>query len=442
MTTASSMSTPPQPGGEGAAPLDLFLPLRSAGSLENPYPVYGLLRTVRPVLEVPLEGYDGPGVWFLTRYADVHAALRDPRLSVDRLRAPVIRDNLERMPSFVRQNLGGRRSMLVMDPPDHTRIRKLVNQAFTPRRVASLAPRLEATLASLLDEIEQRGELELVRDLAEPFPAIVIAELLGVPPEDHRRFRDWSSRIVANIGARTVEAAEAAAGALESLLDYLGHVIAARRRDPRDDLISAMIHAQEADDALSDDELLATANLILLAGHETTTNLLGNGVLALLREPAQWARLRDDPGLLPTAVDELLRFDGPVQATLRVALEPIEIDGAVLPEGALVFVGVGAANHDPLAFEEPERLDVGRDPNPHLGFGFGPHFCLGSRLALLETRLALAGLIERFPRLELVDDAPDYRPNPILRGLRSLPLRLAGGRGFGGESLRFGGGSG
>ena len=424
---ATAQPFPSDAGGAAGEPLDLFMPLRSAGALENPYPVYGLLRTVRPILQMPIPDYDGPGVWFLTRYAEVEAALRDPRLSVDRLQAPIIRENLERLPAFVRQGQDGTRSMLVMDPPDHTRVRKLVNQAFTPRRVAKLRPRLEAVVQGLLDEAERAGGLELIHDLAEPFPAIVIAELLGVPPEDHRRFREWSTAIVANIGARTQEAAIRAGDALQSLLAYLAEVIAERRREPRDDLISAMIAAQEEQDALSDAELLATTNLILLAGHETTTNLIGNGVLSLLREPDQWDRLRGEPGLLPLAMNELLRFDGPVQATLRVAREDLALGESgefEVAEGSLVFVGVGAANHDPEVFVEPDRLDVGRDPNPHLAFGFGPHFCLGSRLALLEAELAIGALVERFPNLALVDDAPDYRSNPILRGLRSLPLSL------------------
>ena len=419
----------PEPGSSPAASpvdVDLLLPLRSAGSLENPYPVYALLRTVRPIMEMPIPDYSGPGVWLLTRYREVELCLRDARLSVERMRAPLIRDNLERMPSFIQQSAHNARSMLVMDPPDHTRVRKLVNQAFTPRRVAALKPRLERVLETLLVAVERDGGMDLIHDLAEPFPAIVIAELLGVPPEDHRMFRQWSSALVANIGAReqTGPASEAASDALRSLLAYLSDVIAARRKQPRDDLISAMVQAQEEDDALDDNELLATSNLLLLAGHETTTNLIGNGVLALLREPEQWQRLQREPELLPRATNELLRFDGPVQTTVRVAREDLELDGQQIPQGALVLVSIGAANHDPDVFSEPDRLDLARDPNPHLAFGFGPHFCLGSRLALLEAELVFGALAARFPALRLVDDCPEYRENPILRGLRSLPLEI------------------
>ena len=364
---------------------DLFLPLRSAGALENPFAIYSLLRTVRPVMRMPTPGYDGPGVWFLTRYDDVNAVLRDPRFSADRLRAPILRENVERLPAFIQQATQGMRSMLNMDPPDHTRVRKLVNKAFTPRRIAALRGRIQEIVGELIDEVADRGEMDVIDAVAAPLPAIVIAELLGVPAEDHRRFKTWASQIVSGLGEATLTARrQSTAPAVESLFRYLSDIIAARREEPRDDLISAMVLAQEERDALTDSELLATSNLLLIAGHETTTNLVGNGLLALLREPAELDRLRSDLSLLPTAVEELLRYDGPVQATVRVVAEDLEIGGHDLEEGSLVLVGIGAANHDPDVFEDPERLDVGRDPNPHLGFGFGAHFCLGAPLARLE----------------------------------------------------------
>ncbi len=421
----SPLSSVPETSAPPEAEFDLLLPLRSAGSLENPYPVYSLLRAARPVLQVPTEGYDGPGVWLLTRYEDVHAALRDPRFSVERMNAPIIRDNLDRMPDFIRQSTQGLRSMLVMDPPDHTRVRKLANKAFTPKRIAALRPRIEALVAEELDAIDGRSEFDLIHELAEPLPAVVIAELLGVPAEDHRTFRGWSTQLINALGAKTMEErASLSREAGEKILGYLRDVIAKRRADPRDDLISALIHAQEEQDALTDLELLATCNLLLLAGHETTTNLIGNGMLALLREPEQEQRLRADRGLLPTAVEELLRFDGPVQATIRIALEDIEVGDQVVPEGSPVILNIGAANHDPAVFDAPEELDLGRDPNPHLGFGFGAHFCMGAPLARLEAAIAFGGLLERFPKLSLVDEAPAYRENPVLRGLQRLDLRV------------------
>jgi cytochrome P450 len=406
---------------------DLLRPLRSAGSLENPYPVYALLRTVHPVLRVPTPGFDGPGVWLLTRHRDVHAVLRDARFSVDRLQAPIIRDNLDRLPAFVQQGARGLRSMLIMDPPDHTRVRKLVNKAFTPKRVAALRPRIEQLVAEELDVVGASERFDLIHDLAEPLPAIVIAELLGVPAEDHRQFRQWSSQLIAGISARTDEARSGAAEAAQRIMVYLREIIAARRREPRDDLISAMIQAQEESDALSDAELLATSNLLLLAGHETTTNLIGNGVLALLREPEQLARLRRDPRLVPTAIEELLRFDGPVQATIRVALEDVALDDAergeqVIPKGSAVLVSLGAANRDPAVFADPDTLDIGRDPNPHVVFGFATHFCMGAPLARLEAQVAIGALVARFPDLALREEAPEYRENPVLRGLKRLEL--------------------
>lgn len=412
-------SSPP-PSPDASADFDLFLPLRSAGSLENPYPIYSVIRTVRPVLEVPVPNYAGPGAWMLTRYRDVHSVLRDPRFSVERLRAPLMRDNLDRMPEFLRQSATGMRSMLVMDPPDHTRVRKLVNKAFTPKRVAALRGHIEAIVCELADEAQAKGTFDLIHDVAEPLPAIVIAELLGVPAEDHRQFRQWSSAMINGFGSPSAEARATSAAAVRQVFDYLADVIAARRRSPREDLISAMIAAQEERDALTDAELLATGNLLLLAGHETTTNLIGNGTLALLREPDQWNRLCEEPAVLPTAIEELLRYDGPVQATVRVALEDVAIDDQVISEGSLVLVNIGSANHDPETFEDPDQLDLARAPNPHLAFGFGTHFCLGAPLARLEARLAFDALTKRFPRLSLVDDRPVYRTNPVLRGLTSL----------------------
>jgi len=420
-------STPPTVGDESApAQLDLFAPLRSAGSLENPYPVYSLLRTIRPVLPVPLAGFDGAGAWMLTRYQDVQSVLRDSRFSADRLRAPIVRENLDRLPPFLRQSAEGLRTMLVMDAPDHTRVRKLVNKAFTPKRIARLRDHIQAIVDGCIEQMTQAVHCDLIHDLAEPVPAVVIAELLGVAPEDHRQFREWSSTLIGGIASLGDDGAQQAARAAgENILAYLQHTISARRTEPRDDLISAMIQAQEERDALTDLELLATSNLLLLAGHETTTNLIGNGMLALLREPDQLERLRTDPSLWPTAVEELLRYDGPVQATVRVATESVEVGEKVIPEGSMVIVSIGAANHDPEVFDEPDRLDVGRDPNPHVAFGFGAHFCMGANLARLEAEVALRTLCSRFETITLEDDAPAYRPNPILRGIARLDLTVA-----------------
>jgi cytochrome P450 len=393
--------------------------------LQDPYPFYRMLRTTSPVFRVPVGDAGSPGVWILTRHEAVQLVLRDARFSVDRRKARIVQEYADRLPlaaAFGEE--GGLRSMLLMDPPDHTRVRALVSKAFTPRRVAGLRPRIEAIVRELLDAVAERGEMELMSEFAAPLPAIVIAELLGVPAEDHRRFKEWSSELISVGAGNPFGAREAFEKALGKLLDYLRGIIAERRAEPREDLISAMIDAQEERDALSDAELLATSNLLLIAGHETTTNLIGNGTLALLRHPPELARLRADRALLRSAIEELLRYDSPVQATARVATEDVELGGKTLPAGALVIAGIGAANRDPDAFPEPDRLDLGRTDNHHLSFGFGAHFCLGAPLARLEGEVAFAALLERFSRLALASEDVQYRTNLVLRGLTALPVRF------------------
>jgi cytochrome P450 len=313
--------------------------------------------------------------------------------------------------------------MLVMDPPDHTRVRGLVNKAFTPRRVASLRQHIEGIVDELLGSVAGRGTLDVIADLAAPLPAFVIAELLGVPRQDYPQFKAWSNDLLALAGGlNRDDALGRFRHGLDALLGYLRKIISARRKEPRDDLISAMIAAQEAQDALSDSELLATCNLLLLAGHETTTNLIGNGLLALLRNPAELARLRAEPGLLRSGIEEMLRYDSPVQATVRIPTEEIELAGQRIAAGALVVVGIGAANRDPAAFPDPDRFDVARGENRHLAFGFGTHFCLGAPLARLEGEIAFRALLDRFPNLRLSTADVTYRPNVLLRGLTALPV--------------------
>jgi cytochrome P450 len=407
----------PAPGGPSANPLQNPL------LLANPYPFYRALRETTPVLRLPVPGHAGAGVWLLTRHAEVAAVLKDPGFSADRRRADLVRENAERLPLELLGETGGLRSMLIMDPPDHTRVRGLVAKAFTPRRAAALRPRIEAIVDELLGAVEAKGEMDVIHDFAAPLPAIVIAELLGVPAEDHRKFKQWSSALVSNIGSGSpLESLARVQRALEPLLGYLRGIIAERRRAPREDLISGMIQAQEERDALTDAELLATSNLLLLAGHETTTNLIGNGLLALLRHAGELAPLRDDPARLRPAVEELLRYDSPVQATVRIATEDGELGGQALRRGALIVCGIGAANRDPAVFPDPDRLDVGRAENHHLSFGFGAHFCLGAPLARLEAEVAFGALLARFPDLRLASEEVAFRPNPVLRGLVRLPV--------------------
>jgi cytochrome P450 len=409
-----------------ATPLGAFPnPFGNPQLLANPYPIYAALRRSNPVFKLPLP-LPGAGVYVLTRHADVEQVLKHPHASVDRLRADVVQQFRDRLPAQLLGEAGGLRSMLLLDGADHARVRGLVNRAFTPRRVATLAPRIGKLVEALLDAALAKGRFDLMRELAEPLPAIVIAELLGVPPEDHRLFKEWAATLVNSLGrAGPLERGPEFDAALTALLDYLRDVIARRRADPRDDLISAMIAAQEESSALSDHELLSNSLLLLLAGHETTTNLIGNGVLALLLDRPQWERLRGRRELLEGAIEELLRFDSPVQATVRVPLEDIAVSGNTLPRHALVVCGIGAANRDPEVYADPDTLDVTRANLRHLSFGFGAHFCLGAGLARLEARLAFGALLDRAPGLELTGEELAHRPNFLLRGLASLPVSVS-----------------
>jgi cytochrome P450 len=314
--------------------------------------------------------------------------------------------------------------MLVVDPPDHTRLRNLVSKVFTPRMVELLRPRIESITAGLLDRLAGRSEVDLIAEFAYPLPVIVIAEMLGVPARDRAQFQEWSAVTVRGLDPFVDEATrEAVFDARDALIDYLRGIIDERRREPADDLITAMIAAREQGDFLSEGELIAMCNLLLVAGHETTVNLIGNGTLALLRNPDQLDRLRREPALARTAVEELLRYAPPVQWTGRVSLVELDLGGRRIGEHQSVVGILAAANRDPDVFEDPERLDIGRDPNPNLAFGRGIHFCLGAPLARLEAQIALPALLERSPDLRLAGE-PVPRPTWNLRGLAHLPVGL------------------
>jgi cytochrome P450 len=366
------------------------------------------------------------GTFLCTRYDDVVHVLRDPHFSTDRSQVPVMR-LVER---FVRRDpdFAGLidRNLLTMDGPDHRRLRGLVSKAFTPRRVERLRGRLEDTVESLLDRVASSGEMEAVADLAHPLPVIAIAELLGVPPEDRDRFRTWSAVLVQLLDPFQGQGGAAPmVRATHEMFDYFRPLLAERRSEPRDDLLSAMIAAEQDGEHLDEVDLLALSSLLLVAGHETTTNLIGNAVLLMLRFPDERKRLREDPSLLPSAIDECLRYESPIQLTDRAVVEDCELAGRRLRRNQMVAVVLAAANRDPEHFPDPERFDVARADNHHLAFGQGSHFCLGSQLAKLEAEVALGGLLRRFPAFSGDPEPPAWRRSMIIRGPEAVPIRLS-----------------
>jgi pimeloyl-[acyl-carrier protein] synthase len=368
----------------------------------DPYPLYERMRAEYPVHFEP-----GHGVWFLSRYADVEALLKDARFSVAASRP-------------------FDRSLLSLDPPDHTRIRALVNRAFLPRVVERMRPRIAGIVDELLEPARKSGRLDLIGDLAYHLPVRVITELLGISADDRARFRGWCSVMVASVDPTRFPAIhEDFATADTRLRRYVSEIARERRSQPRDDLLSALVRVQdEAGSRLTDAELIALCVLLLLAGHDTTVNLIGNGMCALLAHPDELAALHADPALISAVIEELLRFDSPVQATGRIATEPVEINGVTIRSGQLVYALLGAANRDPHEFARPDAFDICRTSNRHIAFGRGIHYCLGAPLARLEAEIAIGALISEFPHLHPVSQ-PKRRPTTVLRGFSSIPLALA-----------------
>jgi cytochrome P450 len=380
----------------------------------DPYPVYRRLRESDPVCWVPLAGR-AEGMWLVTRYADVAAVLRGSEFSKDH----------SRMLPPERLTLLDR-TMVAQDPPDHTRLRGLVSKAFTPQRVQELEPLAAELVASIVDGARERGRMDFVAELAVPLPVLLIATMLGVPREDRAALGGWTGEFMQSVDATrsAPDTGRRQQAALAALGDYFRGLVRERRRQPREDLVSAMVQAREADDRLSEDEVLGTCLLLLLAGHETTTHLLGSGLLTLLRNPHELALLRARPELLSPAVEEMMRYESPVQrTTFRVTTREVEIAGRRLQAGQQVSAVLGAANRDPGQFADPDRFHVARTPNRHLALGAGTHYCLGATLARLQARVALSILLARTePRL--VDDAPDWGASTSFRGLQSLRIEL------------------
>ena len=394
------------------------------GFTENPYPHWATLREHDPVHETPL------AFWLITRYEDVHRFVRDHSLSVedrharssfaDDLRKQVLGDRFDELMQR------GTRAMLNLDPPDHTRLRRLVTKAFTPRVIEQLRPRIQELVDEALDAAESRGELELIGDVAFPLPFAVISEMLGMPDANRDEMREWSGTVVRSLEPLAdPELIRAIADAGENIRAFTREAIEWKRRDPADDLLSALIAAEEGGDVLTDEELIDQVVLLYIAGHETTVNLIGNGMLALMRNRSELERLRQDPALEQNAIEEFLRYDPPVQMTRRITLQDVEVGGKTIPAGTFVACVIAAANRDPRHWgETADTLDIGRTgAEKHLAFGGGVHHCLGAALARLEGRVAIGTVVRRFPQLEMSGE-PVWNGRMNLRGLDRLPLAI------------------
>jgi len=378
------------------------------GFVRDPYPVLGLLRE-----RAPVSWHAPTGRWLASSHAAAGAVLRDRRLG----RFWRDREPAERWEPF---NLLHRNQMMENEPPAHTRLRSLVAKAFGRGQVEGLRPAVAAEAASLV--AAAGTEFDLLADVAEPLAVTVIAELLGVPEADRHRLRPWSAAIVRMYEVnRTAESEDAALRACAEFAEYLRDLAARRRVEPRNDLVTHLVSVRDGDDRLTDDELVASAILLLNAGHEASVNALGNGVVVLLRHPGELARLCAERALVRTAVEEMIRYDPPLQLFVRTAAEPVEIGGVTVEEGGEIAALLGAANRDPAVFDRPDVFDVGRDPNPHLGFGAGVHFCLGAPLARIELQAALAALLDHAPGLELAAE-PVQRPTFVQRAYPAVRL--------------------
>ncbi len=391
----------------------------SAEFKANPFTFLAQLRTSQPVYQTALP--DKTPVWLITRYADVAALLKDERFVKNR-RTAMTPEQLRKMPWVPPMFRPLERNMLDLDAPDHTRLRALVHKAFTPSLVGKMRERVQTLAEELLDRVMSNGEMDLIKDYALPLPMTIITEILGVPARDHHKFHKWSKAVVA---LTSPKATLRVIPNVWMFIRYLRQFFKLRRRDPRDDLATALIQAEEAGDKLSEDELLAMVFLLLIAGHETTVNLIGNGMLALLENPDAMNRLRRDQTLIKTAVEELLRYTSPVlMSTERYAREDLNLHGVTIPRGGMTLGVIGSANRDESVFENPDELDITREPNKHLAFGHGIHFCLGAPLARLEGEIAINTLLRRMPNLRLcgTTESLRWRPSMILRGLESLPV--------------------
>ena len=402
-------------------PLDSLL--ADPALIDDPYPTYRRLREEAPVFwSAQMNG------WVVTRYEDVLRTFSDPQHFRNGGRFEPVFDALpaEVHAEFAPMRRHFMHGIIGADPPDHTRLRALVQKAFAPRALDAMRVPVAEIVARLLDECAGRDEIDVVRDLANPLPVLVIAQMLGVPAEMGPLFKRWSDEVMRfqSSGRATLDEMRISRRALFEFRAALEALFAQRRADPRDDLVTALVQAEDQGDRLSEEELLATCVTLLVAGHETTTNLIANGLLALLTNLGQLEMLRENPSLMGTAVEEMLRYDTSLQRNRRIVGEDVDLNGQQLRRGQFVMQVIGAANRDPEVFTEPDWFDITRSPNPHIGFGRGIHFCLGAPLARIEAPAALAALLERFPRMRLVREQQDWRREMgALRSMRTLYVK-------------------
>ncbi|MBW4644888.1 MAG: cytochrome P450 [Goleter apudmare HA4340-LM2] len=383
----------------------------------DPYPIYDRLRTEDPVHLSSL------GIWMISRYVDVIQALRDPHLSSEQ--SHISRYSRQQGTLSPVAALSSK-CLFFRDPPDHTRLRRLVSKAFNPRVIEEMRPRIVEFVNELIDGIGGAGEIDIIADFSKPLPVRTISELLGIPEADREQLKHWSHWLGQIFDPmKSSNLSEQVNQAVLEFRDYLIDLIAKRRQYPQNDLISALIQARDEQDQLTEDELLVTCMLLFASGEETTVNLIGNGMLSLLRHPDQLAKLQEHPSLIPSAVEELLRYESPLQICGRTAIANFEIGGKTIRKGVPVFLLVGSANRDPAQFPDADRLDLARPDNRHLAFGDGIHYCLGSGLARIQGQIAIHALIQRLPSLQLSTDTPQWRENIFLRGLQTLPVTFS-----------------
>jgi cytochrome P450 len=392
--------------------------------LQNPYPAYARLHEEGPLHYLDVDGKWA--LWSIVSHAECSSAAKDPRLSAKRSQQMILSLPLSRQSEFseLARMLG--LWLIFMDPPEHTRLRKLLNKGFSPAAIEGLRPQVEAIVDEMLKPLRHGAEVDLMREFANPMPVRIILEMLGIPQELRDTFVNWSRAIAVFRGSpdRTVEQARDAQDALIALTDFFRKTVAERRRKKGSDLISLLIDIEEEGEVLTEEELYAQCIALLFAGHETTRNLIGNGMYTLLRHPQETAELREKPEIIRTAVEEILRYESPVQLTARVLKEDVEICGQHIPRKWSVLCMLGAANRDPKRFKDPNQLDLKRLNNQHLAFSAGPHACIGGQLARLEGQIALLNLVQRFPEMKLAGPRPEWAPTFGFRGLKSLSVIL------------------